>query len=69
MSKASIIHDAINYIQQLQDQERSLLDEISGMESTKKKTTACLEGKRDSTRSCSIPSESMEVMEVINRIL
>ncbi|KAG6472317.1 hypothetical protein ZIOFF_069777 [Zingiber officinale] len=64
MSKVSIIHDAINYIQQLQDQERSLLDEISDMESTEK-YSSCLEGKRDnSTWSFSIPSESMEVMEI-----
>ncbi|XP_074573010.1 transcription factor bHLH35-like [Curcuma longa] len=57
MSKTSIIHDAINYIQQLQDQERSLLDEISD---TEKYYSTCLEGKRDNTSwSC-----SMEVMEI-----
>ncbi|RWV86548.1 hypothetical protein GW17_00051549 [Ensete ventricosum] len=33
MSKAAIIFDAINYIQQLQEQERSLLEEISEQES------------------------------------
>lgn len=37
MSKASIIFDAINYIQQLQDQERSLLKEISEQESHRKR--------------------------------
>uniref|UniRef100_A0A804KMV7 BHLH domain-containing protein n=1 Tax=Musa acuminata subsp. malaccensis TaxID=214687 RepID=A0A804KMV7_MUSAM len=36
-SKASIIFDAINYIQQLQEQERSLLKEISEQESHRKR--------------------------------
>lgn len=37
MSKEAIIFDAINYIQQLQEQERSLLKEISEQESHRKR--------------------------------
>ncbi|CAL9129166.1 unnamed protein product, partial [Musa textilis] len=83
MSKAAILFDAINYIQQLQGQERSLLEEISEQESHRKRVApvgaelchAQAKKRRTAPRSsCSAESElpmmpSVEAMEVSVREL
>ncbi|URE30742.1 hypothetical protein MUK42_12788 [Musa troglodytarum] len=83
MSKAAILFDAINYIQQLQEQERSLLEEISEQESHSKRVApvdaelchAQAKKRRTAPRSsCSAESElpmmpSVEAMEVSVREL
>ncbi|KAG1331957.1 transcription factor bHLH35 [Cocos nucifera] len=50
MDKASIIKDAIDYIQELQDQERRILAEISDLESGKEEKLPIGDTKRDDVR-------------------
>lgn len=47
MDKASIIKDAIDYIQELQEQERRMLEEISELESAKEDRVSIGDTKRD----------------------
>ncbi|RRT79253.1 hypothetical protein B296_00018716 [Ensete ventricosum] len=61
MSKTAIILDAINYIQELQEQEMSLVDEVSELES-KKQITAWQKGRRPSPRTDAEEESSIDVI-------
>ncbi|XP_011623894.1 transcription factor bHLH35 isoform X2 [Amborella trichopoda] len=58
MDKASIIKDAIAYIQSLQQQEREILAEISQLESQKCKNPSCLADRVDK------PTESRPIKKM-----
>lgn len=73
MNKTSIILDAINYIQELQEQERSLVEEISELESQKQITAPphgikdedLLHAQMQRRRAASMsPIEAMEVRQL-----
>ncbi|RZR97244.1 hypothetical protein BHM03_00026388, partial [Ensete ventricosum] len=82
MDKASIVNDAIDYIKQLQEQEKVMLAEISEIESLKEEKVSSIadlefddlhfmhrKKKRTaqgSSSACSLTSPPIEVLEVIS---
>lgn len=69
MDKLSVVRDAIDYIQQLQEEERRILQEISEMECSKKeeirKPEVHTEGRDATTSSLMISGKNEQVTRQI----